>query len=534
MGMEVAAADVVRCVLQFLRESGLQSSYEALAAESQVALNSVDNVQSFTNDIASGRWESVLPVVAHMRLPDGKLAALYEQVVLELAEMRELDTARAHLRQAGGPLCAGDGEDGEAARRSERLERILAAPYFDAHAVYGATSRDKRRRRLADSLASEVFVAPPSRLMCLIGQAFKWQQYHGLLPPGSEFDLFRESAPVRSEENDRPPQVMARKIDFGKAAHPESAVFSPDGSMLVTGSADGFVEVWDHATGKLKKDLAYQAEDAFMMHGDGQAVISMAVSRDSEMLATGGRDGKIKVWKLKTGKCLRRFEAAHAEGVSAVSFSRDGSQILSCSFDATVRVHGLKSGKLLKEFRGHNGYVNDAMYCSDANRIASASSDGAVKLWDARTTECVKTFRPPGAEGGDAPVIRVLACPKNLDQMVVCTRGRGAFLCNDQGLVVRSFSFGVERPTVSGKDDAAAGGGGGAPNIITCELSPRGDFLYCIDRAGRLHALNTSTGESEATLLCHEGRTPYGLAHHPHRNLVATFASDASLRTWTP
>ena len=37
--MEVAAADVVRCVLQFLKESGLHASYEALAAESQVALN---------------------------------------------------------------------------------------------------------------------------------------------------------------------------------------------------------------------------------------------------------------------------------------------------------------------------------------------------------------------------------------------------------------------------------------------------------------------------------------------------------------
>lgn len=498
--------------------------------------HSVDNVQTFVNDIASGRWESILPVVSHMQLPEGKLTSLYEHIILELAEMRELETARALLRQPDGPMCVIDG-DGESARRSERLERILAAPYFDADAVYGAISRDKRRRRLADSLASEVFVAPSSRLMCLIGQAFKWQQFQGLLPPGAEFDLFRDSSPVRIEENDRPPQAMAKKIDFGKAAHPESAVFSPDGQMLITGSADGFVEVWDHTTGKLKKDLAYQAEDAFMMHGDGQAVISMSVSRDSEMLATGGKDGKIKIWKLKTGKCLRRFEAAHAEGVSSINFSRDGSQVLSCSFDTTIRVHGLKSGKLLKEFRGHSGYVNDVMYCSDPSRIASVSSDGAVKVWDAKTTECIKSFRPPGFEQGEAPAIRILSYPKNLDQIVVCTRSRGAFIMNEQGLVVRTFTFRskAEANGKEGSQPASSGAGGSVtPNIITCELSPRGDILYCIDRSGRLHALNTSTGLLEATLLCHEGRTPYGLTHHPHRNIVATFASDASLKTWTP
>eukprot|EP00002_Diphylleia_rotans_P015914 TRINITY_DN3081_c0_g2_i1.p1 TRINITY_DN3081_c0_g2~~TRINITY_DN3081_c0_g2_i1.p1 ORF type:complete len:511 (+),score=109.74 TRINITY_DN3081_c0_g2_i1:69-1601(+) len=509
MSLEVDSGDVIRLVLQFLKENNLNRTLSVLQEESQISLNTVESAEAFQQDILRGNWDAVLQACATLKLSMSSLFELYEHIVMEMMELREVDTARAIMRMTTTMNLMKQ----EQPERYLALEHMLTRSQFDPTDLF-PEGKEKKREKIAQTILSEVSVVPPSRLLSIINQALKWQRYQGLIQPGSSFDVFRGVIPDRLQHEEKPPTQVAHTVKFGKKSHAECASFSPDGHFLVSGSVDGFLEVWDPMTGKLRKDLDYQNAGDYMMHE--QAVLCMGWSMDSEQVATGSQDGKIFVWKVQNGQVIKRFENAHNAGVACLNFSRDGSQILSGGFDSAIRIHGLKSGRTLREFRGHSSFVTDCFFSVDGTKIVSGSSDGTVKIWDAKTTECLTTVKPPQPNASSELTINsVTLLPRTQEQLVICNRSNTIHVMNFQGQIVKSFTTGMKE----------------SGDFVCCCVSPKGDFLYAIAEDNFLYAFNVKTGHVEVTYKTHE-KEVNGISHHPHKNIVITYSDDGTLRIW--
>ena len=241
----------------------------------------------------------------------------------------------------------------------------------------------------------------------------------------------------------------------------------------------------------------------------------MDFSRDSELLVSGSQGGTIKVWRVRTGQCVRRFPKAHGQGVTCVAFSRDATQVASGSFDALVRIHGLKSGKALKEMRGHGSYVNEVAFSPDGGRLVSGSSDGTVRVWDPRTCECVAQWKPPQPAAAELSVNTVTFMPSNPAHVLVCNRSSSVHVMTLGGELVQTLS--------SGKRE-------GGDFVATC-VSPLGGWVHCLGEDSHLYTFEVKEGKLQHLLKCHE-KDCIGLCIHPHRNLVATWSEDGTLKLW--
>eukprot|EP00299_Pterocystis_sp_00344_P017703 c8867_g1_i2.p1 GENE.c8867_g1_i2~~c8867_g1_i2.p1 ORF type:complete len:182 (-),score=41.95 c8867_g1_i2:4-549(-) len=175
--VEVESQDVIRLILQFCKENGLQKTFAALQDESNTTLNTVDSIEHFIADINNGHWDAVLAAISTLRFPPEKLCDLYEQIFRELLELREVETARGLIRhtEALQSLKLRD------PNRYLRLEHLLSQTDLEARDLF-PDGKEKRRTQIAQELAAEVYVAPPSRLLALVGQSLKWQQHQGWGP----------------------------------------------------------------------------------------------------------------------------------------------------------------------------------------------------------------------------------------------------------------------------------------------------------------------------------------------------------------
>jgi WD40 repeat protein len=106
--------------------------------------------------------------------------------------------------------------------------------------------------------------------------------------------------------------------------------------------------------------------------------------------------------------CLQTFEG-HSSTVNSVVFSHDSTRLASASWDRTVKVWDANSGMCLQTLEGHSSTVSSVVFSHDSMRLASASHDGTVKIWDASSGLCLQTLEWNGDSVSSTDLVSILA-----------------------------------------------------------------------------------------------------------------------------
>ena len=127
-------------------------------------------------------------------------------------------------------------------------------------------------------------------------------------------------------------------------------------------------------------------QERAVLAGHNQAITSLQVSTESDLLVSGSRDRTALVWRLPKQQENWATEytrlVGHNHFVSGVSFSSDASHLLTCSWDKTIRLWDLSTRSTKKLFLDHKKDVLAATFSPSNRRIISCARDKSVRVWN--------------------------------------------------------------------------------------------------------------------------------------------------------
>ncbi|PPQ70545.1 hypothetical protein CVT26_013132 [Gymnopilus dilepis] len=176
-----------------------------------------------------------------------------------------------------------------------------------------------------------------------------------------------------------------------------AAVASESGQYLFTSGKEGHIIKWDLSTGKKLASFFKVRENLSDRKGKGRAppdptvkghtdeVLSLALSGDSKLLASAGRDRRLCIWDTEKGEWIKSFSGhlGHKDAISALAFRKGTTDLYSGSFDRTVKVYDLSPTVMgyVETLFGHQDYVLDLDALRGESCITVGSRDKTARYW---------------------------------------------------------------------------------------------------------------------------------------------------------
>lgn len=271
--------------------------------------------------------------------------------------------------------------------------------------------------------------------------------------------------------------------------------------------------------------------DCRMLHGHNGKVSVLATSPDGHWLASGGHDGTIRLWDLKSADPvgMSKVCAEHRNAITAIAFTPDGRWLITGCLDSNVCLWSLETAEPRERMvvlRGHKGRISSLAVSRDSRWLVTGSTgsilnENSIRLWDLKATD-------PGGSGRELPgqqrLMHAVAISPNGHWIVAGNQDGTASLWNLDALTAS------HAPTLlPGHDGAVRAVHFTADNrwLITAA-----DGVETHEHALRLWDLTNANPASASTVLRGEPEGTRILASTPDSRWLITAGDEKGARVW--
>ncbi|CAE6431989.1 unnamed protein product [Rhizoctonia solani] len=166
------------------------------------------------------------------------------------------------------------------------------------------------------------------------------------------------------------------------SSHFVCADISPDGTLVVSGSEEGCIYIWDFETGQVTLG-------PLTAPGPNNTLCLVSFSPDGLRILSGSINANICMWDTRSGELiLGPLEGGHTNCITSVNFLPDGAYFVSSSGDGSLCLWDTRNMvPTPSQLRGHTDSIMSVRFSSDGNRIVSHSFDKMLCTWSTESGE---------------------------------------------------------------------------------------------------------------------------------------------------
>uniref|UniRef100_A0A672HFX7 F-box-like/WD repeat-containing protein TBL1XR1 n=1 Tax=Salarias fasciatus TaxID=181472 RepID=A0A672HFX7_SALFA len=392
--MSISSDEVNFLVYRYLQESGFSHSAFTFGIESHISQSNINGALVPPAALISIIQKGLQYVEAEVSInEDGTLfdgrpiesLSLIDAVMPDVVQTRQQayrdKLAQQQQAAAGSGSTAGpqgSTKNGEgAANGEENGSHALANHHSEMMEVDRDVEIPQSKAMVLRGHESEVFICA-------------WNPVNDLLASGSGDSTARIWNLSENSTGGSTQLVLRHCIREGGQDVPSnkdvtSLDWNSEGTLLATGSYDGFARIWTK-DGNLASTLGQHKGPIF----------ALKWNKKGNFILSAGVDKTTIIWDAHTGEAKQQFPF-HSAPALDVDWQSNNT-FASCSTDMCIHVCKLGQDRPVKTFQGHTNEVNAIKWDPTGSLLASCSDDMTLKIWSMKQDSCVHDLQAHSKE----------------------------------------------------------------------------------------------------------------------------------------